>query len=89
MKKVISGSIEGVEVSIFEMEKHHLLQWHGEGYEEWQEFYPSLSFALLRFGALVACAESDWSKGFENDSADFVANAKKFLEVEVSSGYDI
>lgn len=77
-------------VSLFHYETNDVSAWvrKGEnalhlhwtdGINEWVEDFPSLSFAMLRLGALIACGESDWDKGFLTSPQVFTQQAGIFL----------
>lgn len=48
--------------------------------EVWTEDYEELSTALVRFAALVKCAESDFEKFMMHDADEFPAVADEFFE---------
>lgn len=59
---------------------------------EWVEFHPYLSHALLRVGALARCAETSWHALFAESTvfgevapSKFTDNAEEFLNKNTSS----
>lgn len=60
-----------------------ILVWSDGVANEWAEVYPSLGILLLRLGALIACGETEWSKGFRDDPKAFVQKAEDFLSESI------
>lgn len=62
---------------------------------EWVEFHPYLSHALLRVGALARCAETDWEAFFTESTvfdevapSKFTDSAEEFLNTQTSCGVE-
>lgn len=51
---------------------------------EWEEVFPTLSLALLRAAALVACGEVGFRGFFTSDSEEFRKVGAEFLRGQVS-----
>jgi len=68
------------EISIHEQQGIYVLHWTDLMVNEWTEFYPSLSQALMRFASLVECSASAWSKGFTFNADEFLPEAQRFLD---------
>jgi hypothetical protein len=82
---VLAFDYNGVSgISIEKVDAVFRLRWTDYVVNEWEELFPTLSAALARVSALVACGESDWEKGFATSPEEFTTAADQFLAKVVS-----
>jgi len=66
-------------VSIYEHDGKFILRWTDFVANEWAEEFPTMSVALLRLATLIACGESGWRNGFQQEPDGFTNLGKDFL----------
>lgn len=62
-----------------QLEAGYVLWWSDCVANDYEEFYIDLSVCLARLACLVACGESEFEKGFNNDARSFVDVARYFF----------
>ena len=60
--------------------KPFVLWWTDYVANDWTERFESLPLVMLRMTALLACEESDWSKGFTTDPENFSITSLEVLD---------
>jgi hypothetical protein len=82
---IASFDLNGVSgITIEKIDAAFKLRWTDYVVNEWEEVYPTLSVALARAAALVACGETDWESSFCHAPAEFSVNATEFLKQETA-----
>lgn len=80
---IINKHEVSVSISYNEYDKTFTLYWNDMVVNEWSETFPTLSVALARLAALVACGETNWERGLLHSPSTFTQMAENFLSATI------